>query len=96
MLDYYADWCIACKVMEKEVFHHADVQAHWPELLWLQIDVTDQTPEQVELMTDFNLFGPPSMLFFSNEGEQDKLRILGEMHKEEFVQHLDKVKSVIK
>jgi len=95
MLDYYADWCIACKVMEKEVFHHADVQAHWPELLWLQIDVTDQTPEQVELMTDFNLFGPPSMLFFSNKGEQDKLRILGEMHKEQFVQHLDKVKSTI-
>lgn len=95
MLDYYADWCIACKVMEKEVFHHADVQAHWPELLWLQIDVTDQTPEQVELMTEFNLFGPPSMLFFTAEGEQDTLRILGEMHKAEFVQHLNKVKATL-
>jgi len=95
MLDYYADWCIACKVMEKEVFHHNDVQAHWPELLWLQIDVTDQTSEQVELMTQFNLFGPPSMLFFTKNGEQDKLRILGEMHKEEFVQHLNKVKATL-
>jgi thiol:disulfide interchange protein DsbD len=95
MLDYYADWCIACKVMEKEVFHQADVQGHWPELLWLQIDVTDQTPEQVELMTDFNLFGPPSLLFFTKDGEQDKLRILGEMHKEEFVQHLNKVKATL-
>jgi thiol:disulfide interchange protein DsbD len=95
MLDYYADWCIACKVMEKAVFHEADVQAHWPELLWLQIDVTDQTPEQIELMTQFNLFGPPSMLFFSKGGEQDKLRILGEMHKEQFVQHMDKVKARI-
>ena len=95
MLDYYADWCIACKVMEKAVFHEADVQAHWPELLWLQIDVTDQTAEQVELMTDFNLFGPPSMLFFTTNGEQDTLRILGEMHKEEFVQHLNKVKATL-
>ena len=95
MLDYYADWCIACKVMEKAVFHHADVQAHWPELLWLQIDVTEQTPEQVELMTDFNLFGPPSLLFFTTNGEQDKLRILGEMHKEEFVTHLNKVKATL-
>ncbi|MEH6450235.1 MAG: protein-disulfide reductase DsbD [Oleispira sp.] len=95
MLDYYADWCIACKVMEKAVFHEADVQAHWPELLWLQIDVTDQTAEQVELMTDFNLFGPPSLLFFTKNGEQDKLRILGEMHKEEFVQHLNKVKATL-
>ena len=95
MLDYYADWCIACKVMEKAVFHEADVQAHWPELLWLQIDVTDQTPEQIELMTDFNLFGPPSMLFFTQDGELDKYRILGEMHKTEFVAHLNKVKATL-
>jgi len=95
MLDYYADWCIACKVMEKEVFHHADVQAHWPDLLWLQIDVTEQTPEQVELMTDFNLFGPPSMLFFTQDGELEKHRVLGEMHKAEFIAHLNKVKATI-
>jgi thiol:disulfide interchange protein DsbD len=95
MLDYYADWCIACKVMEKAVFHEADVQVHWPELLWLQIDVTDQTAEQIELMTEFNLFGPPSMLFFTKDGEQDTLRILGEIHKEEFVQHLNKVKATL-
>lgn len=95
MLDYYADWCIACKVMEKNVFHHTDVQQHWPELLWLQVDVTEQTPEQVELMTNFNLFGPPSMLFFSTAGELDKLRILGEMGKEEFVAHLNKVKAAL-
>lgn len=95
MLDYYADWCIACKVMEKNVFHHSDVQNHWPELLWLQVDVTDQTPEQVELMTDFNLFGPPSLLFFSEKGELDTLRILGEMPKEEFISHLNKVQTAL-
>lgn len=95
MLDYYADWCIACKVMEKAVFHEADVQAHWPELLWLQVDVTDQTQEQIDLMTEFNLFGPPSLLFFTADGELDTLRILGEMHKEEFVQHLNKVKATL-
>ncbi len=95
MLDYYADWCIACKVMERSVFHQADVQAYWPELLWLQVDVTEQTPEQVELMTEFNLFGPPSMLFFTAKGELDQLRILGEMRKEEFIQHLNKVKATL-
>lgn len=95
MLDYYADWCIACKVMEKEVFHHTDVQQHWPELLWLQIDVTDQTPEQVALMENYDLFGPPSMLFFTKNGEENTLRILGEMHKEQFIGHLNKVKSAL-
>jgi thiol:disulfide interchange protein DsbD len=95
MLDYYADWCIACKVMEKAVFHKADVQAHWPELLWLQIDVTEQTPEQIALMESYNLFGPPSMLFFTKDGEQNTLRILGEMHKEDFIAHLNKVKATL-
>jgi thiol:disulfide interchange protein DsbD len=95
MLDYYADWCIACKVMEKAVFHKADVQTHWPELLWLQIDVTDQTPEQIALMENYNLFGPPSLLFFTKDGEQNTLRILGEMHKEEFIEHLNKVKATL-
>lgn len=95
MLDYYADWCISCKVMEKEVFHHADVQAHWPDLLWLQVDVTDQTPEQVELMTNFNLFGPPSLLFFSQQGEHQDFRVLGELKKQEFIDHLNKVKATL-
>jgi thiol:disulfide interchange protein DsbD len=95
MLDYYADWCIACKIMEKAVFHKADVQTHWPELLWLQIDVTDQTPEQIALMENYNLFGPPSLLFFTKDGEKHTLRILGEMHKEEFIEHLNKVKATL-
>lgn len=95
MLDYYADWCISCKVMEKNVFHPADVQDHWPELLWLQVDVTDQTPEQIALMENYNLFGPPSMLFFTKDGEKKKLRVLGEMHKEEFIGHLNKVKATL-
>jgi thiol:disulfide interchange protein DsbD len=95
MLDYYADWCIACKVMEKAVFHKADVQAHWPELLWLQIDVTEQTSEQIALMENYNLFGPPSLLFFTKDGEQNTLRILGEMHKEDFIAHLNKVKATL-
>lgn len=95
MLDYYADWCISCKVMEKEVFHHFDVQNHWPQLLWLQVDVTKQTPDQIQLMTDFNLFGPPSLIFFTRTGEQKQHRILGELNKEDFINHLNKVKSTL-
>ena len=95
MLDYYADWCISCKVMEKNVFHLTDVQQHWPDLLWLQVDVTDQTPEQIALMENYSLFGPPSLLFFSQNGEHNDLRILGEMDKAEFINHLNKVKAAL-
>lgn len=95
MLDYYADWCISCKVMEKNVFHLTDVQQHWPDLLWLQVDVTEQTPEQIALMENYSLFGPPSLLFFSQNGEHNNLRILGEMDKEEFINHLNKVKAAL-
>jgi thiol:disulfide interchange protein DsbD len=95
MLDYYADWCISCKVMEKDVFHLTDAQQHWPDLLWLQVDVTDQTSEQIALMENYSLFGPPSLLFFSKNGEHNNLRILGEMDKTEFINHLNKVKAAL-
>ena len=94
MLDYYADWCIACIEMEEKVFNQAEVQSHLSNLLWLQIDVTDQSTEQIQMMEDYGIFGPPSLLFFNKTGELSQLRILGEMHKAEFVAHLDKVRAV--
>jgi len=63
--------------------------------LWLQVDVTDQTPEQIALMENYSLFGPPSLLFFSQNGEHNNLRILGEMDKAEFINHLNKVKATL-
>jgi thiol:disulfide interchange protein DsbD len=92
MLDFYADWCISCKVMERNVFSKPDViQALEPYTL-LQIDMTDNTPAQQALLDELGLFGPPAILFYRNNGEElEQARVLGEMDRQQFMDHLGKV-----
>ena len=90
MLDFYADWCISCKVMERNVFSNDSViQALSPYTL-LQLDMTDNTPAQQALLEELGLFGPPAILFYGNDGaELETARILGEMDREQFLGHLN-------
>lgn len=90
MLDFYADWCISCKVMERNVFSKPDViQALAPYTL-LQIDMTDNTPAQQAFLDELGLFGPPAILFFAAGGDElSQFRVLGEMDREQFLGHLE-------
>lgn len=92
LLDFYADWCIACKVMERNVFSDAEVvQALAPYSL-IQLDMTANTPQQQALLDELGLFGPPGILFYNVSGQElGNQRILGEMNRGEFLQHLDGV-----
>jgi len=92
MLDFYADWCISCKIMERNVFSDRDViQALAPYTL-LQIDMTDNTPAQQALLNELGLFGPPAILFYRNNGEElREARVLGEMNRAQFLDHLNEV-----
>ncbi len=96
VLDFYADWCISCKVMERNVFSKPDViQALGPYNL-LQIDMTDNTPEQQALLNELGLFGPPAILFYGRNGEElPRMRVLGEMNREEFLNHLREVRPEV-
>ncbi|MBW0146559.1 protein-disulfide reductase DsbD [Marinobacter arenosus] len=90
VLDFYADWCISCKVMERNVFSDPQViQALAPYTL-LQIDVTDNTPAQQALLDELGLFGPPAILFYGRDGqEMTGQRVLGEMDRDDFLRHLN-------
>ncbi|SFR48625.1 thiol:disulfide interchange protein DsbD [Marinobacter daqiaonensis] len=92
VLDFYADWCISCKVMERNVFSDPAVIAAMEPYALLQIDMTDNTPEQQALLDELGLFGPPAVLFYGRSGEETPdLRVLGEMNRSQFLTHLDKV-----
>ncbi|MCG7199356.1 protein-disulfide reductase DsbD [Marinobacter pelagius] len=92
MLDFYADWCISCKVMERNVFSDAQVGQALSSYTLLQIDMTRNTPEQQGLLNELGLFGPPAILFYRADGKElENQRILGEMDKEEFLQHLEQL-----
>lgn len=78
MLDFYADWCVSCKEMERFTFSDAEVQQRLSGALLLKADVTANTPEQRELLKRFRLFGPPGTIFFDAQGsELTGVRVIG-------------------
>jgi thiol:disulfide interchange protein DsbD len=90
MLDFYADWCISCKEMERFTFGDPEVKARMARMLVLQADVTESTPEADALLRRFGLFGPPGIVFFGPSGvELDRVRVIGFQPAEKFVGALD-------
>jgi thiol:disulfide interchange protein DsbD len=89
MLDFYADWCISCKEMEKYAFTHPKVLAALAGVAALQADVTDNDQIDTELMTSLGIYGPPAILFFDTNGEEIRhRRVVGEMSGEQFAEHV--------
>jgi len=70
MLDFYADWCVSCKEMERFTFSDAGVQAKLKDTLLLQADVTANDADDKALLQRFHLFGPPATLFFDKQGKE--------------------------
>jgi thiol:disulfide interchange protein DsbD len=89
MLDFYADWCVSCKEMEKFTFSDPQVRAKLDGLLLLQADVTGNSEEHRALLKRFSLFGPPGIIFFDAQGREIKgLRVIGYQNSERFLKTL--------
>ena len=81
MVDYYADWCVSCKEMERFTFSDPAVQAALAGVLLLQTDVTANDTADRALLAKYELFGPPAILFFGPDGrERRELRVVGFMN----------------
>lgn len=93
LLDFYADWCVSCIEMEKFTFSDPTVAQKMSTMLLLQADVTANTAEHRALLKRFNLFGPPGLIFFDDQGrELSHARVVGFMPAEKFLQVLNTVK----
>jgi len=89
LLDFYADWCVSCKEMEKYTFPHADVLQALQGTVKLQADVTANDEIDQALMQRFGILGPPSILFFGRDGiEKPDYRVVGFKPAEEFAPHI--------
>ena len=92
MLDFYADWCVSCKQMERNTFSSAQVRQKLDSFRLLQADVTDYTDEHQTLMKHVKVVGPPSILFFSPDGQElSNARLVGYMGPEQFLKHLNTI-----
>jgi thiol:disulfide interchange protein DsbD len=91
VLDLYADWCISCKVLE-EMFVSAEVLPRLDKVRLIRVDVTENSINNQALMKQFNLFGPPSLVFLDTEGKERKeLSLMGEPTKRSLIDRLDTI-----
>ncbi len=76
LLDFYADWCMTCKELERETFADVGVQAALAGMVTLQADVTANDAADRALMQRFGIIGPPAILFFDADGKERRERRL--------------------
>jgi len=90
MLDFYADWCVSCKEMERYTFTNEAVRTRLAGMVALQADVTQNNDEHKALLKRFSLFGPPGIIFFDRQGKQlNDLRVVGFQPADKFAATLD-------
>ncbi len=89
MLEFRADWCVSCRIMESSVFPDSRVRQAATGMRLVRIDLTANMPWQRDLLIDHGLFGPPAFLFFDPRGlEARAYRIQGEVSAADFAEHL--------
>ncbi|WP_200284478.1 protein-disulfide reductase DsbD [Rhabdochromatium marinum] len=93
MLDFYADWCVSCKEMERDTFPAPEVRAAMDNFVLLQADVTANDAADKALMQErFGLHGPPAMLFFDATGQElSGFRLVGFVPPQDFAAHLQEI-----
>jgi thiol:disulfide interchange protein DsbD len=92
LLDFYADWCVSCKEMEKLTFVEPAVQQKLANTLILQIDVTANNIDDKTMLKRFGLFGPPGIIFFNALGQEiPDSRVIGFQDGGKFLQSLQKL-----
>ena len=90
MLDFWAEWCVSCKEMERFTFSDARVQARLKDALVLRADVTANNADDQALLKRFGLFGPPGIVFFDRNGHEVPVQVIGFQAPEQFLASLDR------
>ncbi|WP_411431427.1 protein-disulfide reductase DsbD [Achromobacter marplatensis] len=92
MLDFYADWCVSCREMERFTFTDPGVAQRMSGMLLVQADVTANNADDRALLKRFRLFGPPGIMFFEPGGKElPEARVVGFQDAKRFTESLDKV-----
>ncbi|MEW9898187.1 protein-disulfide reductase DsbD [Chitinivorax sp. PXF-14] len=90
LLDFYADWCVSCKEMERFTFSDPSVQAKMRQIVLLQADVTDNTDAHQALLKRFGLFGPPGIIFFGRDQQPHADKVVGYQSADVFLTTLNR------
>ncbi|HZF69527.1 protein-disulfide reductase DsbD [Sulfuricurvum sp.] len=89
MVDFYADWCTACKEYESKTFSDESVKTAMDQYVLVQVNLTANDDKAKEISSKFGIFGPPAILFFDENGVHQKdADIVGFKEPQEFIKHL--------
>ncbi|PMZ78435.1 MULTISPECIES: protein-disulfide reductase DsbD [unclassified Pseudomonas] len=96
LLDWYADWCISCKVIEREVLDDPVVIERLKGYRLIRFDITASNAEQRALLDRYQLFGPPALMFFGKDGvERVDVRVIGEINARDFAERVTRANDRI-
>ncbi len=91
MLDFYADWCTYCKVLEKDVFPHPKVRSALTGFVLLQADITEQDEQDKALQNRFSIPAPPALIFWDAQGQElNNYRLMGNKTADDLAAHIAK------
>lgn len=89
ILDFYADWCVSCQIIETTVLKDPAVVNALENFVLIKVDITAGGADAQVLLKQFNVIAPPTFLFFNTQGkEQTDLRTVGEKSVKDFLQQL--------
>ena len=92
ILDFYADWCVSCKEMEKSTFLAPEVNRKLANSVLLQVDVTANDDDDKALLKRFSLFGPPGIILFNGQGQEiADSRVIGYQDTAKFISSLGRL-----
>lgn len=91
LIDFYADWCISCHVIERNVFGDPTVAARLGRMQVVRPDVTHNDATDQALLKHWKVLGPPTLILIGPDGnERRELRMIGEIDADRFLAHLDR------
>jgi thiol:disulfide interchange protein DsbD len=95
MVDLYADWCVACKELDKYTFADSKVQEKLSKINLIKLDITKTNEDNKKFLSDYKLFGPPAILFFNSNGSEIKnSRIIGYVNAKIFLKKYNNIQNI--
>ncbi|MBJ41118.1 MAG: cytochrome C biogenesis protein [Gammaproteobacteria bacterium] len=95
MVDLYADWCVACKELDKYTFADSKVQEKLSKINLIKLDITKTNEDNKKFLSDYKLFGPPAILFFNSNGSEIKnSRIVGYVNAKIFLKKYNNIQNI--
>lgn len=89
LLDFYADWCTSCKVIESTTLTHPDVLNALNHMQLIKIDLSANNQQSRALLHAFNVIAPPTFIFIDASGDEKKaLRLVGDVSVSDLLNHL--------